>query len=590
MRTIERAACTIVFACALQACQSLDSFVSARATDRASPWGAAIDGIGREPSELTREVLALNGVRWRSGACTTIVDTIEHAPVPEAQRQFALAELRLLAANAKPCSNDRTQLLIDAARAAYTLLRESRDDHQPPMPLSVAIYNRAVANLITNDLVMTDLRRAAATGAVQSTYFELSPDSRAILSEYDELIDSERMSITGFIERHRRSGVGAALIATRTGDHTLGAGANYFRRGAAIPITAILRFDRSPARLELIPSVAETTIRIYDRDWPLHADFTAPYAWTQHGSKWRRAGLASAFLPTRLARYRGIYLVEPLETDKVPILMIHGLAAGPQAWRNITNEILGTVDLHRHYQIWHYFYPSGQPYLQSAAELRADLASLRTSLASQPGAPALPPLIVMGHSQGGLIARALVTDPGDQLWNTVFKVRPEELSIDEARRQALSAALRYQPTPAIDRMIFMETPHHGSNAPQRSFLLRLLDRFVDVPDELSRTIRRLARAGSDELTPFGRSIAASGGPSPMHSLDATSPLAQTFGRLPLAGDTRYHSIIAAQDEFLSYESAHIAEAESEIVIAARHQETDGATSIAEIVRILRLGR
>jgi single-stranded DNA-specific DHH superfamily exonuclease len=64
-------------------------------------------------------------------------------------------------------------------------------------------------------------------------------------------------------------------------------------------------------------------------------------------------------------------------------------------------------------------------------------------------------------------------------------------------------------------------------------------------------------------------------------------LTQAFGQLPLSPNVRYHSIIAARDEYLTYESAHLAIAESERVLPARHQDTDGAASMAEIVRILR---
>jgi pimeloyl-ACP methyl ester carboxylesterase len=585
---------TLIGMCAIvSGCQTLDSYVQVRTT--ALP--VAADGetptvvTAETPSRYTTELLALTRQRWSARRCAQVLAAVAEAPGPSAARRLALAELNLLAARSRGCAIARHAALVAAARNAYELLAEPPLSHSPPESLLRGIYNRAVAEFVTDPAVarwiVDDVEPLEP--ALQGAFgVHVDTETRAFVRQFDQLLDSERLAVTGLIERHRRSGLGAALVGVQAASAAGSLEPNYFGHGATLPLTALLHFEGDTAGLDIMPSADVAAVKIGLQLFPLHADFTAPYAWTQSGSNWRRAGVASAFFPTRMATSRGIYLLEPFSPNKIPILMIHGIAAGPQAWRNITNEILGTPDLHAYYQVWHCFYPTGQPYLLSAAQLRHDLESLRRRLKTTGGLTAVAPLVVFGHSQGGLIARALVTQPGSALWNTVFKVGPESLNVEPAQRDAFVTALMYDPTPDIARVVFLETPHRGTVAHHRSVLMRLLDAFVDVPDDLSRDFRRLGRSNGTQLQPYAREIAARGAPSPLQSLSADSPLTQAFGGLPLPRDVHYHSIIAARDEYLTYESAHLSEADSELVLEATHQDTDSAAALAEIVRILRL--
>jgi pimeloyl-ACP methyl ester carboxylesterase len=588
-----RAAVLIAVCVVLGGCRSLDSYVQVRSMARP----ASVDGetpavvTAYRPSQYTQELLALTRQQWSARHCTEVLAAVAASPGPSAPRRLALAELNLLAARSRGCGVARHTALVAAARNAYELLAEPPLSHSPPESLLRGVYNRAVAEFVSDPAVarwiLDDVEPLEP--ALQGAFgVHVDAETRAFVRQFTQLLDSERLEVTGFIERHRRSGLGASLVGVQAPAAAGLLEPNYFRRGATLPLTALLHFEGDAASLDVIPSADVAAVKIGPQLFALHADFTAPYAWTQSGSSWRRAGIASAFFPQRVAGKRGIYLLEPFTPNKIPILMIHGIAAGPQAWRNITNEILGTPDLHAYYQVWHYFYPTGQPYLLSAAQLRHDLESLRRRLKATVGPSAVAPLVVIGHSQGGMIARALVTQPGAALWNTVFNVGPESLKVEEAQRRQFTATLMYEPTPDIARVVFLETPHRGTIAHRRSVLIRVLDVFVDVPDDLSREFRRLHRANGAQLQPYAREIAAHGGPSPLESLSADSPLTQAFGSLPLPRGIHYHSIIAARDEYLTYESAHLSEADSELVLQATHQDTDSAATLAEIVRILRL--
>lgn len=89
----------------------------------------------------------------------------------------------------------------------------------------------------------------------------------------------------------------------------------------------------------------------------------------------------------------GVYLLEPYDANKVPVLFIHGAGGTPQDWR----YFISRLDRSR-YQVWVYYYPTGLPIDLSAAWLK----NFVTQLHSEYG---FAQLAVAAHSMGGLVAR-----------------------------------------------------------------------------------------------------------------------------------------------------------------------------------------
>ena len=92
----------------------------------------------------------------------------------------------------------------------------------------------------------------------------------------------------------------------------------------------------------------------------------------------------------------GIYFTEPYDPDRIPVLYVHGIAGYPQNFETL----IGALDRTK-YQAWFFLYPSG----------------LRLDRTAQWGAEALRELqvrhdfsevVVVAHSMGGLVSRALV--------------------------------------------------------------------------------------------------------------------------------------------------------------------------------------
>src|SRR6266487_793126 len=81
-------------------------------------------------------------------------------------------------------------------------------------------------------------------------------------------------------------------------------------------------------------------------------------------------------LPGETPRPHRLYLMQPYSPDRIPIIMVHGLRSTPLAWQELTNELMGDPVLGRRYQVWHYLYPTGLPFLTSAADFRDELEAV----------------------------------------------------------------------------------------------------------------------------------------------------------------------------------------------------------------------
>src|SRR5205807_1028895 len=93
-----------------------------------------------------------------------------------------------------------------------------------------------------------------------------------------------------------------------------------------------------------------------------------------------QGAVSNFFNADRLQGRTGIYLTEPYQPGKIPVLFVHGLLSDPLTWATMFNDLRADPELRARYQFWFYFYPTGIPYLETAAELRRELAELRAAL------------------------------------------------------------------------------------------------------------------------------------------------------------------------------------------------------------------
>ena len=80
--------------------------------------------------------------------------------------------------------------------------------------------------------------------------------------------------------------------------------------------------------------------------------------------------------PDKVKKLAGIYMLEPYQPGKIPVLMVHGLWSSPITWMEMFNDLRGDPELERNYQFWFYLYPTGQPFWRSATQLRRGIGGI----------------------------------------------------------------------------------------------------------------------------------------------------------------------------------------------------------------------
>src|SRR5262249_17879649 len=150
------------------------------------------------------------------------------------------------------------------------------------------------------------------------------------------------------------------------------------------------------------------------------------------------------------------------QRGKMPIVLVHGLASSPITWSHIENDLRALPAIMARYQIWTFRYNTGDPFLTSASELRRQLAALRQTYDPCRADPSLSRTVMIGHSLGGLVSKLQVTYSGDQLWESAAKQPLGSLRTDPETRARLANSFYFVPSPDIDCVIYIATPHRGS--------------------------------------------------------------------------------------------------------------------------------
>ena len=113
------------------------------------------------------------------------------------------------------------------------------------------------------------------------------------------------------------------------------------------------------------------------------------------------------------------------------MLLVHGLLSSPVTWAPMFNDLQADPVLRERFQFWVYFYPTGNPYLATAADLRQNLDAIRADLDPQHQDPALDQMVLVGHSMGGLVSQLLTVDGGDDFWKLVSDEPIQQVKAEE---------------------------------------------------------------------------------------------------------------------------------------------------------------
>src|SRR5439155_923031 len=76
--------------------------------------------------------------------------------------------------------------------------------------------------------------------------------------------------------------------------------------------------------------------------------------------------------------------------------------------------------------------------------------------------PALRRMVLIGHSQGGLLVKMQSISSGDRIWNAVSRKPLDQLRLSDKTRNLFRRGLFVEPLPEVARVVFISTPHRGS--------------------------------------------------------------------------------------------------------------------------------
>jgi hypothetical protein len=289
----------------------------------------------------------------------------------------------------------------------------------------IATYNRAVADFVVSwsDRNRPQEIRDARNDRITHLFVSQTPDTTWSPSYFARFENARRIDRRRFWKSTDRSGLGGTLIGIHP---TATAGGTPQRleppKGFRIAVTALLRFSERPkpketeAQLELINPRIQDSVRLGRRRYSLAADFTAPAAtYAKVNEFW--AGVVNMVWGEKTQTKSGLYLLEPYDPNRIPVVFVHGLLSSGYTWLNVSNAVRADPEIRKRYQVWVFFYPTGNPILYSGLRLREDLALAQRKYGLKHG------VVLVGHSMGGILCRLQATDIGPAEWTAVFHAR-----------------------------------------------------------------------------------------------------------------------------------------------------------------------
>jgi hypothetical protein len=523
---------------------------------------------------------------------------------------FALAELSFLHAE----RSKKSSYSLAAAIYAFAFLFPEAPA-APPDPfdsrLRVAtdLYNRGItAAFKVADGFHVELRSGTYTlpfGEIGIAFDET--DLRWAGRRLTNLAPVAELSVRGLKARYLQPGIGAPLAATPVTTPGDALADDFLSLSTKVPVTAFLRLERprsqlNGSRLEgkleaYIPRTTfasdDNTVVVGDRRVPLEVEPTATLAYALAESPMWEQEFARFFdnLGVGGTQRATLALGEPYRPGKIPVVLVHGTASSVGRWAAMLNRLVNDSRIARHYQFWFFTYETGNPIGYSAMLLRDALQKAVTRLDPDGQDPELQRMVVVGHSQGGLLTKLLVISSGSRLWDASFTRPLEELDVSESTRDLLRRTRFVEPLPFVQRVIFLATPHRGS------FLT--LTRISDWIAKMIKLPFAVVGATAD-IVLRNRDAMANPSIRPITSLDQMNPSSsylQALAAIPIVPGVHAHSIIGVKsdgpveegdDGVVKYASAHIDGVDSELVVRSDHSVQWAPETIEEVRRILLL--
>jgi pimeloyl-ACP methyl ester carboxylesterase len=282
-------------------------------------------------------------------------------------------------------------------------------------------------------------------------------------------------------------------------------------------------------------------------------------------------------------KHTGLYFLQPYDPHRIPVVFVHGLISTPFDWVKTINGLQADPEIRKRYQFWVFAYPTGNPVLYSALRLREELARVDKAY------PNHKDYILVGHSMGGLLSQAQVTNMTRADWEKTLGAPAMEIFATLQPTDLVTRATTFKANPRIKRVVFICTPHLGSKMASAG-IGELAIKLISLPVDLVTTIESEIPEETLRKINNGRL------PNSVSNLAPNAPYLAVLKRESIQAP--YHSIIGnrgkpgpladSSDGVVPYWSSHLDGAQSEVIVPGPHGACQLPQTIAELDRILRL--
>src|SRR5262245_7186080 len=574
------------------------------------------------PSSFTEQLLRRRGLdeEFERDPEAMLAELHRTRTSSDPERLFALAELRFIHGR----QTNKPQYVLASAVYAYAFLAspERRTELMPAadprVRWAVDLYNVALTfGLMESTPPANDMETAQAEALQEEVLLTARtldlPFGRLELQNHPDQFSWGGYRMTRFIplidykvrglrNRYRVPGIGMPLAAEVT--PLDGPEADKARKRipprVKVPVTAFVRFDNIAQGLtdgqfrgtvELHALDEATSVEAEGVVLPLELDPSGALALMLEGAPVWDSELAGFLRAGRSIFGDGLIMMHPYRKGRIPVVLVHGTASSPARWADIVNEIQNDPGLRSKFQVWLFMYNTSNPILLSAERLRTALRTIVTDLDPDGQDPALRNMVVMGHSQGGMLTRLMVTDSGNRFWANVTSTPLDDLKLTPESRELLQRVFFFKPVPTVKRVVFLATPHQGSFR-VGSFVLAAVRRIVTLPLTLVRDFRDILQQNPD----LARQLAGRQLPTAVDNMRPGHPFVRTLSESPIAPGVVAHSIVAVRgtgdvlrlnDGVVAYRSAHLEGVESEKIVQSSHSLQSNPATLLEVRRILR---
>ena len=423
-------------------------------------------------------------------------------------------------------------------------------------------------------------------------------------------------SVKALMQKNRQPGVGIPLVGLLAPQETHRILKS--PRGLTIPVTLIVELRESPAhdmvvRLDYLDTSLEETAPkelafLSEGNAPLALDFSTPLACFLNSLPDRN--LISVMLESdKQDDHSGLFLIEPYQPGKIPVVFIHGLMSSPDTWVQMINALKNDPVIRKRYQFWFFSFSSGVPVMATAYNLRKVLLAAREELGiTQEARENFDKMVLIGHSMGGLVSRTLLQDDPHYMVETVTQRSWDEItaSLAEDELDAVETFAVLPSLPFVNRVVFMAVPHRGSEMAKWS-ITRIGSKFVNLPANLREKLPLFAAVfqklnkNQEEIEKLRRARMEDDKDvhfvTGLHDLGPDSLFSRAIGDSRMKEDLVYHSIIGdtdhadhpgGSDGVVPYSSSHLDNAASEVIVHSGHSIHRSPAAMRELLRILRL--